>query len=525
MNSHEVPGKQKEVKIMRSYKRFSVSLVLGLLFVAICVHTAQAQTPLKTIDNPQGGKIVYGVVDGAASQAAAMGTVLRGLHNNCGEKPQIGKIFRVRGTDSVAVFFTVVNHPGGNKQVAGLVIASESGPNRVEAALISDDAARFGSTVNPMLTKLFSVWHPGGAGAATSGSPAGAKTASASGPASGGGSAPAAALHTVSASDNSASIGIADGWKLSPNSGRGVIGVQGPNGEQVTVMAMKGAIDPTHPFRARSDAQGQLEGPPGTVVIYPYRGDPAREFEGILQAWRRSNGRGPVKLQGLKTQIVDNPHPDTNQCVTADGQVDLQDGTGMQKLFAVLCVYHDQAMFRQWGNYVITFYQLNYVPTAVAPKDSALIPAMVNTYKQNDQVMQQQGKQMMAQKEQSDQQWRDWGQQQSDRIRAQSQAAQKNNADRQAAYDEQHAGYWAQQNSNAAQHANWNAGQDAQARNNEGFSNYLLDQTVIQDNNMYNNGTVGHGTVWNSTADALVKANPNRFEIVDTPNFWKGIDY
>jgi hypothetical protein len=31
--------------------------------------------------------------------------------------------------------------------------------------------------------------------------------------------------------------------------------------------------------------------------------------------------------------------------------------------------------------------------------------------------------------------------------------------------------------------------------------------------------------VWNSTADALVKANPNRYEIVDTPNFWKGVDY
>jgi hypothetical protein len=36
---------------------------------------------------------------------------------------------------------------------------------------------------------------------------------------------------------------------------------------------------------------------------------------------------------------------------------------------------------------------------------------------------------------------------------------------------------------------------------------------------------VGHGTVWNSTADALVKANPNRYEIVDNPNFWKGNDF
>jgi len=126
-------------------------------------------------------------------------------------------------------------------------------------------------------------------------------------------------------------------------------------------------------------------------------------------------------------------------------------------------------------------------------------------------VMNQQMQQKLAQRQQSDQQWREWGQQQSDRIRAQGQAAQANFAARQAAND--------------AQHASWNAGQDANARNNQGFSNYLLDQTVVQDNNMYNNGTVGHGTVWNSTADALVKADPNRFETVNNSNFWQGVDY
>ena len=103
--------------------------------------------------NPQGGNIVYGVVGGATTQAEAMGKVLRVVHNNCGEKPQVGKVFKVRGTNSDAVFFTVVNHPQGNKQVAGMVIATASGPNRMEAALVFDDAARFGSTVNPMLTQ------------------------------------------------------------------------------------------------------------------------------------------------------------------------------------------------------------------------------------------------------------------------------------------------------------------------------------------------------------------------------------
>ena len=120
---------------MRNDKRFSVSLILWLFFVAIGSYTVRAQTPLKTVTNPQGGKIVYGLVDGATTQAAAMSNVLRIVHKNCGEKPQIGKVFKVRGTDSDAVFFTVVNHPQGNKQVAGMVIAAPSGRNRMEAAL------------------------------------------------------------------------------------------------------------------------------------------------------------------------------------------------------------------------------------------------------------------------------------------------------------------------------------------------------------------------------------------------------
>jgi hypothetical protein len=522
---------------MGASKRFSAILSLFIVFISACKAGTPPPTPLTHLTAPQGGKIVFGTVDGATTQATAMSKILDIVKNNCGEKPQIGKVFQFKGTKTVGVFFTVTNHPGGNKKVAGLVLSSASGPRQVEAALLSDDAQRFGKTVNPMLQQLFGVWHPDSQ-AAASGSSAGARSA----PAGNGHSVSTARLHTVSASDNSASVGIPDGWKLDPNSGSGALVVHGPSGEQFGLFMTKGAIDPTHPFRARSDAQGQLEGPPGTVVIYPYRGDPTREFEGILQAWRRSNGKGPVKLQGLNVQIYkDNPNPDTNQCVTADGQVDLQDGNGMQKLGALLCVYNDRATFRQWGNYMITFFQLNYLPMTVAQKDkdSGLIPAIVNTYKQNDQVMKQQMNQKMAQKQQSDQQWRNWGQQQSDRIRAQSQAMQKSNAERQAGYDAQHASYWDQQHNNDVQHANWSNsqlnntvqnsnlgdGQDTRARNNQNYDNYILDQTVVQDNNMYNNGTIGHGTVWNSTADALVKADPDRFEYVTQPNFWEGTDY
>jgi len=146
---------------MGKYKQFSVSLVLWVFFVGYGASVSYSQSPLKTIDHPQGGKIVYGVVDGAISTAAAMSTVLRIVHNNCGEKPQVGRVFPVRGSNSDAVFFTVVNHPQGNKLVAGLLIAAPSDPNQIEAALVSDEAARFASTVNPLLNQLFGVWHPG----------------------------------------------------------------------------------------------------------------------------------------------------------------------------------------------------------------------------------------------------------------------------------------------------------------------------------------------------------------------------
>ena len=108
-------------------------MLLGFLLVNACVA---AQTPLQTIDMPQGGRIVYGSVAGANTQGAAMAAVLRSMHQTCGEKPQLGSVFKMRGTDSVGVFFTVVNHLAGNIPVAGLII-SAGGPSQ-EAALVWD---------------------------------------------------------------------------------------------------------------------------------------------------------------------------------------------------------------------------------------------------------------------------------------------------------------------------------------------------------------------------------------------------
>lgn len=473
---------------MRNYKRFSLSLVLWLFFVAIGSQTAGAQTPLKTINNPQGGVIVYGLVDGATTQAAAMSKVLRIVHNNCGERPQVGRIFKVRGTNSVAVFFTVVNHPQGNKQVAGLLIAAPSGPNQIDAALVSDDAARFGSTVNPMLNRLFSEWHPGGAGQA-------------SGPATGGHSALAAKLHTVTASDNSASIGVPDGWTLNPGSGRGAIIVLGPQGEAVALNMQRNAVDPTSQWQRQFWQRGGRP-LPGSIV-YPYHGNLVKAFPDLFQAWRRAGGRGPAKLQ-IDT-IKQASAPQGMECVQVNGHID-PDGQGMKTMNTQMCATEPVS----WGGYMVTLHQ-SLLANSPTEQERATWVAMISSWKLNEGVLNQQLEEDKRQKAASDEATRAWGQQAVANINAIGQRAAIRNDAVQAANDAQHAGYWARQDTNA--------------RNSQGFSNYLLDQTVIRDNNMYGNGTIGHGTAWNSTADALVKSNPNRYEIVNTPNFWKGVDY
>jgi len=332
----------------------------------------------------------------------------------------------------------------------------------------------------------------------------------------------------VTASDNSASIGIADGWQLDPHSASSTMVLNGPNGEQAVYTARMAAVDPNNPQQVQAVRYGIYKG--GGTILYPYHQDLGRAYPELLQAWRRANNKPPVKLQVDKIT----PLQGAGNCVLVTGHIDV-DGQGMKKLIDDICQSSPPS---QAGVYTVTR-TYNIMTDAQAEREQSTVMAMYQSVKVNQQVINQQMQQNLQQKQQSDQQWRAFGQQQSDRINAQGQAAQQSFANRQAINDAQHAGYWDQQHNNEVQHAKWSNsqesntvpysnssdGQDTQARNNQGFDNYILDQTVVQDNNMYNNGTIGHGTLWNTTADALVKADPDRFEYVDKPNYWEGTDF
>ena len=102
-----------------------ITLIAVVVIVLALAPFAVAQKNdggLKTIDNPGGGQVVYGSLTNVTSMGEAMGAMLRNVHGHFGEKPQIDKFFRTKGSDSVATFFHLTAKNQGNRPVAGMVI-------------------------------------------------------------------------------------------------------------------------------------------------------------------------------------------------------------------------------------------------------------------------------------------------------------------------------------------------------------------------------------------------------------------
>ncbi len=157
------------------------------------------------------------------------------------------------------------------------------------------------------------------------------------------------------------------------------------------------------------------------------------------------------------------------------------------------------------GNYMVMF-SMAMLPVALAGQERATAGAILASFQPDQAVIAKQAGAMAA-----------------PAIAAIHQIGEQAKA-RAAAdttrHDTQNQAWENDQAAKEAQNRQWEKSQDALERNTQGFSNYLLDQSVVQDNEAN-----AHGTLWNNTAYALVKANPERYELVDTPNYWKGIDY
>ncbi|SPF41341.1 exported hypothetical protein [Candidatus Sulfopaludibacter sp. SbA4] len=429
---------------------------------------------LKTINPPEGGQIVYGQVEGQTTEAGAMGAVLRSLHNQLGERPQVGKLFQVRGTQSVAAFFSVSRRTQGGGQIAGLIIATKATSDRVEAALISDDAARFPKTLNPMMKTLFGVWHP--LEAARS---AGSESSS------------PAPLRQITLEDRSASVGLPDGWKIVPKmSMMGTIVATGPNDESaelgITFLASD-TNNPTVQQTLQALRNGRLRNTAyATANYYPYGGDMSKAFVYFIQNVRRKAGL-PQATYNF-TSVTPVPGSSQERCVHMAGTVDTGDGKGPRELNAVYCTTPPTPAAGIW----LSSAYATSAPVQVAARERATLAAILASFNVNMSVVNAQAAKIAAPA--------------IEQIHAIGRAAAMQAAAAHERNDIQ----------NSSVYQRW----DNLDKRSQEFENYQLGFSVISDTEH-----TAHGTFWNEDADALVKQHPDRFEYVSAPNYWKGIDY
>jgi hypothetical protein len=278
--------------------------------------------------------------------------------------------------------------------------------------------------------------------------------------------------------------------------------IHGTNGETVILGNMFLAVDPSALKGPVKPLKGQ--------IVYPSNVDPVKSFADLIQQFRKSNNMGPAPIQIQSAEQVAPPSGAEFQgerCAQATGQVN-PDGKGMQGMFRVICVTPGQFGDFSFLDYVAEF------PTSEAGQGNAMAAAIMNSFNENIALVTQrataQAAPHIAQLKQVDAQQRAANQQFTanavNNIHAIGAAATARMNATEAA--------------NSAEQAGWNAQQNANAQNAQGFSNYLLDQNVVQ-----NNFTGAHSTQWNSAADAMVQANPNKYSYVSTPNYIPGTDY
>ena len=465
---------------MPSFRRTLTAALLlcaaALLLFASALASAQT---LRTLSGPQGGTIIFGPVNGAATPPAAMGTILKMLHSKYGERPVVGRVFKVKGTDSDAVFFTLTPHVDNMKPVAGMLLVS-SAQGHVEAALLSDDAKRFGTSINPMLQTLFQNWQPNGkplqaSAHTTQNSSSNAET-----------SAPVAPLHPFRLQDGSAMVMLAAGWQVNPASGGGTILASGPNGELLALGFPYLAFDPRSAQAQQAIRFGQSAAGRNTIyaksLYTPYGGDLGRTFVELNQQASRLGAPAVASVQIKQVQPVNSGRGARCAFLTGNtisGQPLEFEGTFCQGPVGP-------------SNGFMNLANLAFAPAQFASRDRATLRAMLGSFQVNMSIVNQQAGALAK-----------------PTIDAIHEIGRQVDA-RIAVSDQQ----------NAEIKSSFEAHNDAMDRQSQGFSNYILDKSVIRDTE-----TGAHATAWNDTAAALVNSNPSHYEYVDTPNYWKGIDY
>jgi len=293
-------------------------------------------------------------------------------------------------------------------------------------------------------------------------------------PSSGGGNVSASSgavepLTMTTGGDRSAIVGLPDGWQITGVRG-GQLTAKGPNREEASFGILITVADPRAPrnFYNSKAASGSCGG------------DFFSTYTNVVNQVRQRNGMSQADFKLIRSQNV------SEGTISATFELDEHDGAGMRRGSAQvteMCKPGNPT----WG---LGIAGIN-APAAMWDRESATFTAMYKSYSQDEGVI------------------RGEAQKKVDQIHAIG-ARAKQQAD-------------AADATRRASSQSFNQHMDNIDRQSKSFSNYLLDQQQLQA--IGNDGTVYHGTVDNGTANALIKADPDRFQTVPTTSFVKGADF
>jgi hypothetical protein len=263
----------------------------------------------------------------------------------------------------------------------------------------------------------------------------------------------------------------------------------GPHGETAEMGATYLAGDTNNPSVQRTMRNVQSGGLRNTSyangTYYPYGGNQAKTFVDLAQDARRKQ-RLPAANYNI-TSAIPIPANSQQHCTQLAGTVDYRDGKGVRELDGVYCV-NPPGRFGNW----MSFANVTTAPQQFAAGERATLGAVMRSFTFDSKIVQHQAAAYAAPSQGAS-------------IAAGNAATARVNAAHQAE---------AIHNSSVYRH--W----DSIDRRSQEFENYQLGYAVIgTTDNKY------HATMYQDDAALLVQQNPDKYEMVAAPDYWKGKDY
>jgi hypothetical protein len=347
-------------------KRIPANLIRNVCLIAFvgCLgRFSVSQTPppneIKTLDNPGGGKVLYGPLAAQSSLNDGIVLALRNIQTHFGDHPQVDTVLTSSNGDSLAAFFTVTAKNDEDKPIAGLVIVAASPGITTQSAILYDEADRFASN-EPDLLRLLAP---------------SARTPAATAAIAPGGIAP---LHLASGGDKSASICLPADWNITQVSS-GALTAKGPHSEMVALGFMQMVLDPTSAEARRQVKSNTLSNLPRAK--FPDKENQFTTFIDVLNQLRATNKLPPATFTLISSKnlpLIAGKLPP----IEVIFNLDLADGVGPRKASARIEVLQYLHM-PDWGLIVST----SSVPVAYATSEEATLLAIIRSFREEMPVV------------------------------------------------------------------------------------------------------------------------------------------